>query len=196
MMLKEIVYRCRTYRRFYEDVKLTEEELLELVDLARMTASSANSQALKFGIYHTEEDNEKIFEALNWAGALPEWDGPEKGERPSAYILVLEDLALGKNKLVDVGITAQTMALGAVEMGYGCCMLMSLQRAKLAENLGIDTEKYAIQLVLALGKPKEEVKVVPVGADGDVKYYRDENQVHYVPKRSLKEVLYRSGQSQ
>lgn len=190
-MLKELVYQCRTFRRFYEDVKLSKEELLELVDMARMTASTANSQALKFAVYHEEEDNEKIFETLNWAGALPEWDGPEKGERPSAYIIVLEDLALGKNKLVDVGITSQTMALGAVEMGYGCCMLMSLQRRKLAENLEIDTEKYAIQLVLALGKPKEEVKVVPAGADGNMKYYRDENQVHYVPKRSLDQVLYK-----
>lgn len=190
-MLKELVYQCRTFRRFYEDVKLSKEELLELVDMARMTASTANSQALKFAVYHEEEDNEKIFETLNWAGALPEWGGPEKGERPSAYIIVLEDLALGKNKLVDVGITSQTMALGAVEMGYGCCMLMSLQRGKLAENLEIDTEKYAIQLVLALGKPKEEVKVVPAGADGNMKYYRDENQVHYVPKRSLDQVLYK-----
>lgn len=190
-MLKELVYQCRTFRRFYEDVKLSKEELLELVDMARMTASTANSQALKFAVYHEEEDNEKIFETLNWAGALPEWDGPEQGERPSAYIIVLEDLALGKNKLVDVGITSQTMALGAVEMGYGCCMLMSLQRGKLAENLEIDTEKYAIQLVLALGKPKEEVKVVPAGADGNMKYYRDENQVHYVPKRSLDQVLYK-----
>lgn len=190
-MLKELVYQCRTFRRFYEDVKLSKEELLELVDMARMTASTANSQALKFAVYHEEEDNEKIFETLNWAGALPKWDGPEKGERPSAYIIVLEDLALGKNKLVDVGITSQTMALGAVEMGYGCCMLMSLQRGKLAENLEIDTEKYAIQLVLALGKPKEEVKVVPAGADGNMKYYRDENQVHYVPKRSLDQVLYK-----
>lgn len=190
-MLKDLVYQCRTYRRFYEDVKISEEELKELVDLARMTASAANAQALKFAVYNTEEENDKIFETLNWAGALPEWKGPEKGERPCAYIIVLEDLALGKNKLVDVGITSQTMVLGAVEMGYGGCMLMSLRRTELAEALDIDLETYAIQLVLALGKPKEEVKVVPVGDDGDVKYYRDENQVHYVPKRSLDEVLYK-----
>ena len=47
-MLKDLVARCRSYRRFYEDEKIPAEALRELVDLARMTASTANSQALKF----------------------------------------------------------------------------------------------------------------------------------------------------
>ena len=68
-------------------------------------------------------------------------------------------------------------------------MLANVKRDALAEALGIDAERYVIRLVLALGKPKEEVKVVPVGDSGDVKYYRDENQVHYVPKRGLEEIL-------
>lgn len=190
MTLKDMVYQCRSYRRFDQKVKISTTDLKELVDMARMTASTANSQALKFAIYNTEEENDKIFKTLGWAGALPDWDGPEEGERPSAYIIILEDLALGSNKLVDTGITAQTMVLGAVEKGYGGCMLMNVKRGELAEALSIDREKYAINLVLALGKPIETVKVVALEPDGNVKYYRDENQVHYVPKRSLEEILY------
>ena len=140
-------------------------DLKDLVDLARMTASTANSQALKFKLVNMREDNAKVFETLAWAGALPDWPGPEKGERPSAYILIAEDRTIGKNKLTDTGIMAQTMMLGAVEKGY------------------------MIQLVLALGKPKEEVKVVPVGEDGKVTYYRGQNQIHYVPKRSLEDLI-------
>lgn len=188
-MLSELVKRCRTYRRFYEDVRISEEELKELVDLARLTASTANSQALKFKIINTPEENEKVFSTLGWAGALPDWDGPEPGERPSAYILICCDLSLAKNKPVDDGIAAQTIMLGAVEKGYGGCMLANVQRVQLAEALAIDTKRYSIDLVLALGKPKEEVVIVPVGQNGDVKYYRDENQVHYVPKRGLEEIL-------
>lgn len=176
-MLKDLVARCRSYRRFYEEEKIPAEALRELVDLARMTASTANSQALKFRICSTDEENERVFGTLKWAGALPDWDGPVKGERPSAYLILLCDLALGKNKLQDDGITAQTIMLGAVE------------RKRLAELLDIDTAKYSIDLVLALGKPKEKVVVVPVGADGDVRYYRDADQVHYVPKRSLDEII-------
>ena len=79
--------------------------------------------------------------------------------------------------------------LGAVEKGYGGCILANVKRGRLAELLGIDTEKYSIDLVLALGKPKEEVVVVPVKEDGDIRYYRDENQVHYVPKRTLEDII-------
>lgn len=189
-MLKDLVYGCRTFRRFYEDEKISMGELEELVDLARMTASTANSQALTYAVYNEKEDNENIYKTLAWAGAIPEWDGPEEGERPSAYIVVLCDLALGKNKLVDVGITSQTIMLGAFEMGYGGCMVMSVQRTQLAKALNIDLERYSIEQVLALGKPKETVRVVPVGEDGRVAYYRDEQQIHYVPKRSLEDVLY------
>ncbi len=188
-MLKDLVYNCRSYRRFYEDVRISDEELKGLVDLARMTASTANSQALKFKVVNSPEENALVFPTLGWAGALPQWDGPEEGERPGAYIIIVEDSTLGRNKLTDVGITAQTILLGAVEKGYGGCMLANVKRDALAEALGIDAERYVIRLVLALGKPKEEVKVVPVGDSGDVKYYRDENQVHYVPKRGLEEIL-------
>ena len=68
-------------------------------------------------------------------------------------------------------------------------MIASFKREETAKALGIDPSLYSLDLVLALGKPKETVKVVPLKADGDVRYYRDENQVHYVPKRSLEDVL-------
>ena len=103
--------------------------------------------------------------------------------------MVLCDQTLGKNKQIDVGIVSQTMMLGAAEKGYGGCMLATVKRPELAEVLGLDLERFTVELVLALGKPKEEVRVVPVGPDGSVKYYRDENQVHYVPKRSLEDIL-------
>lgn len=189
MIMKELVKQCRSYRRFYEDVKVSEEELKELVDLARLTASAANAQALKFRLITEDEEKEKIYPLIGWAGALPEWDGPEAGERPSAFILICCDLALGKNKATDCGITAQTMMLGAVEKGYGGCIIANYKRSEAAQALGIDPEKYSLELLLAIGKPKETVVIVPVKEDGNTKYYRDENQVHYVPKRSLEDIL-------
>jgi len=98
-------------------------------------------------------------------------------------------LSLGKNKLIDDGIAAQTIMLGAAEKGYGGCMLGNVRRSQLAESLGIDTSLYSVDLVLALGKPKEEVVIVPVKDDGKVSYYRDENQIHYVPKRALEDII-------
>lgn len=188
-MLKTLVEQCRSYRRFDEHVRIGEEVLRELVDLARLTASTANSQALKYRLVSSAEECALLFPYIAWAGALPEWKGPEEGERPTGYIVICCDLALGKNKLWDNGIAAQTMMLGAVEKGFGGCMIASFQREKAAEVLGIDREKYSLDLVLALGKPREKVVLVPVKEDGDTRYYRDEQQVHYVPKRALNEII-------
>lgn len=188
MELKELVAKNRSYRRFYEE-PISEETLKELVALARITPSAANAQALKYRLVYTKEENEKVFQTLRWAGALLDWDGPKEGERPSAYIVILCDQTLGKNKMTDDGIAAQTILLGAVEKGLGGCMLGNVKREELAEALGIDRERFVIDLVLALGKPKETVVLVDLPENGDTRYYRDDAKVHYVPKRSLEELI-------
>lgn len=188
-MLKELVLKNRSYRRFYEEEKIGRDILVELIDLARNTASTVNSQALKYILVCDECGNEKVFDTLAWAGLLKDWKGPEKGERPSAYIIVLCDLSLGRNKATDVGIAAQTILLGAVEKGLGGCMFGSIRREQLAESFDIDLEKYTVDLVIALGKPKETVKLTAVPESGSTAYFRDENAVHYVPKRSLDDII-------
>ena len=188
-MLKELVKKCRTYRRFYQEVPISMEELTDLVDTARLTASASNLQPLRYKLVNEPELCAQIFPHLRWAGALKDWDGPEEGERPSAYIVIAGDPAVSKNRLYDVGITAQTIMLAAVEKGYGGCMMLSFERTALCRILNLDLEHAFPELVLALGKPKEQAEIVPVGEDGSTTYYRDENQVHYVPKRQLKDVL-------
>lgn len=188
-MLKDLVKQCRSYRRFDESVSIPLEELKDMVDTARLTASSANMQALKFKIVHTKEDCEKIFPHLLWAAALKDWDGPAEGEHPSAYIAVLCDLSIANNKQWDEGIAAQTILLSATEKGYGGCMVGSCKRSELLHVMGLDPEHYSLGLMLALGKPKEDVRLVEVGPDGNTAYYRDENGVHFVPKRALKDIL-------
>jgi nitroreductase len=188
-MLKDLVTKCRSYRRFYEDVRISREELCDLVDTARLTGCTSNCQALKYKLLCTEEDCARIFPNVAWAGALTDWDGPVPGERPSAYIVILCDLKIAKNKQWDEGIAAQTIMLAATEKGYGGCMIASCKRSEILALLGLSPEEYSVGLVLALGKPKEEVHIVPLSSDGSTTYYRDENQVHYVPKRSLEDII-------
>ena len=188
-MIKELALKSRSYRRFYEDESVSRNTLKELIEIARYVPSTVNSQPLKFMLVNDKEENEKVFSTLAWAGLLKDWVGPEKGERPAAYIIILGDLSIGKNKHLDVGITAQTIMLGASEMGLGGCMFGSIQREKLASLFDIDTEKYSVELVIALGKPKEEVRIVDLPESGSTAYYRDENGIHYVPKRSVDDLI-------
>lgn len=187
-MFRDLVLANRSYRRFLESEPIDEQTLRELVDLARCTAAGANLQSLKYILSWTPERNAIIYQTLGWAGYLTEWPGPAEGERPSAYVVVLGDTSVSKNHFCDHGIASQTILLGAVEKGLGGCMFGSIDRDKLRKHLSIE-EHFEILLVIALGKPAEKVVLEPLGPDGSIKYYRDEEGVHHVPKRSLDEII-------
>jgi len=187
MNLKDIVYRTRSYRRFDESYRIDRKILEELVDLARMSASAANRQPLKYLLYTSPEDCARIFPSLAWAGYLKDWVGPERGERPSAYIIINGDTHITESFSVDHGIAAQSIMLGATEAGLGGCIIASVKRQELREELQIPLH-LEILLVLALGKPGEKV-VLEELRNNDIKYWRDENDIHHVPKRRLDDLI-------
>ncbi|MGA1978488.1 MAG: nitroreductase family protein [Bacteroidales bacterium] len=187
MTLKELVLRTRSYRRFDEARRIEHKTLEDLVDLARLSASGANRQPLKYMIFNSEEDCAGIFPALLWAAYLKDWEGPEQGERPSGYIIILGDKSIAEGFGVDHGIAAQSIMLGASEAGLGGCMIASIRREKLRDELKIP-EKFEILLILALGVPIENVIIEDI-KNGDVKYWRDAAENHHVPKRKLDELI-------
>jgi nitroreductase len=187
-MFKDMVLKTRSYRRFCEDAAISLEILRELVDLARFSASARNMQPLKYVLCCNRETNAAVFSTLAWAGYLTDWPGPVEGERPAAYIVVLGDKSLSQSFGVDHGIAMQSILLGATEKGLGGCIVGSIQRERLRQILAIP-ERYDILNVVALGKPKETVVLDSVGPDGDVKYWRDAQQVHHVPKRALPDII-------
>lgn len=188
MNLKELIYSNRSYRRFHEDYVIDRETLVDLIDLARHSASAANNQPLKFYLSSDPETNALIFPRTRWAGYLEDWGGPAVGERPSAYIVILGDKRISDSFDADHGIAAQSILLGATERGLGGCIIGSVQRVKLQRELDLP-EHYHILLVIALGKPSETVVIEPVGEDGNIRYWRDDQGVHHVPKRSLDELI-------
>ena len=186
-MFKELVSSSRSYRRFDQNSLMSMSDLEDLVALARLCPSAGNKQPLRFVLSTNPQDNARIFSCLKWAAYLTDWDGPKEGERPSAYIVMVNTAKDWDFAKYDQGIMAQTMMLGAVEKGLGGCIIASIERKKLALELGL--EDYEISLVLALGKPVEDVRIVDLPEDGAIKYYRDDKQVHYVPKRSVEELI-------
>jgi nitroreductase len=188
MLYADLVKSNRSRRRFYQDVAIDYGMLKELVDLARLTPSARNQQPLKYILSNTAEKNALIFGCLSWALDLKGWGGPTEGERPSAYIIILGDTEIAKTFGCDHGIAAQTIMLGAVDKDFGGCILASIKKDRLRELLAIP-DRYEILLTLALGKPKEQVIVEPLGRSGDVKYWRDSLGVHHVPKRALDDII-------
>ena len=188
MTIEELLRRNRSYRRFHEDRPIARQTLVDLVAVTRLCPSAANRQPLKYVVSASTETNAKIFSCLAWAGALKNWPGPAPGERPTGYIIILGDTRVSKHFYVDPGIVAQSMLLTAVEKGLGGCMLGSIDRKQLRPSLGI-SEHFTIELVVALGQPKETVVLDDAKSAENVVYWRDADGVHHVPKRPLDELL-------
>lgn len=187
-MIKELIRKNRSYRRFHQDAPVDIETLRGLVNLARLSASGANRQPLKYILSCDPGTNASIFPHTRWAGYLKNWPGPAEGERPAAYIVILGDTEICKSFGCDHGIAAQSIMLGATERGLGGCMLGALDKDGIRQALDIP-DRYEILLVLALGKPDEKVVLEAVGPEGGIRYYRDDEGVHHVPKRAIDELI-------
>lgn len=187
MNLRQLIEKNRTVRRFDESHTVSAETLVSLVDLARLSASGANRQPLKYILVTEPDRRELVYPCLAWAGYLANWEGPAPGERPAAYIIILGDKEISDSFGVDHGIASQSIMLGATEAGLSGCIIASVKKERLRSALEIPRD-YEILLVLALGKAAEEV-VLEAAADNDIKYWRDEKGIHHVPKRSLDEII-------
>jgi len=188
-MIADLIKRNRSYRRFYQNHVLDLETLTNLVDLARLSASAANLQPLRYIISVDPSKNSQIFSCLGWAGYLKDWNGPKQGERPSGYIIILSDSEKANDYVgYDCGIAGQSILLGAREKGLAGCMIASIKRQQLRSLLNIDV-RFKILLVIAIGKPKEEVVIETVGSDNSIRYWRDSTGIHHVPKRNLKDII-------
>ncbi len=185
-MFSDLVVKARTVRRFVECESIGQERLTEWIDLARQTPSAGNLQPLRYRIVSSEQELETIYPLVAWAGYMSEWAGPEKGERPNAFIIILSD-AEKSSPDIDLGIAAQTIQLAAASEGYGCCMMGAIKRDDIHSALSLPAS-LSIRLALALGRPAEEVVLEEI-KDNNVKYWRDGSGVHHVPKRTLAEVL-------
>lgn len=186
MNYRDIVAKNRSYRRFIQSHQIDKDILKELISLAIETPSANNKQPIKYYLSNEGEKNNEIFAITHWAGYLKDWSGPEEGERPAAYIVMCMDTDISSTADIDIGISAQTIMLGAVLKGLGGCMLSAFNKehAKTILNLSDNLQPC---LILALGKPAEQVIITNI-ENNSIEYYRKDN-IHYVPKRNIDEII-------
>ncbi len=190
-MITELIKSNRSFRRFNAERKIERHTLEQLIDHARLSASTANLQPLAYYLSYTDEMNERIYPTLKWAGYLTDWDGPAPSERPTAYLLLCHDSEIAiKNEFLwcDVGIASQSILLAAREHGLGGCIIASVDKERIAEIIALP-ERYKPLVVIALGEPAERVELTEVEAGGSIKYYRDDDDTHIVPKRKLADII-------
>lgn len=191
MAFRELVLQNRSYRNYDSACSLRREDLLELVDLARFTPTAKNKQELKFCIACKKEEISEILAISLWAQSLKDRKLPYPGKEPAGFIVICRDKDIQPSldlSLIDSGIAAQTILLGATEKGLGGCINLSFQKQKLSALLSLP-ENVEPVILLAIGKPGDKIVLTDVAADGDTTYWRDENDAHYVPKRALEDII-------
>ncbi len=193
-MIKDLVLLNRSYRKFHNNKKVSVEELINLVDMARTTPSSKNRQPLKYILVTNEDDVNMVASHLKWAWFLKEWDGPEKSEQPPAYIIMLNDNTLNERAFIDAGIAAQTILLGAVESQLGGCIIRTVNRYEISKHFNLPSNLEIVQ-VIAIGYPNQKVKLTTTDNKDSTNYYEDNDGVHYVPKRKLEDIIIIPGTS-
>ena len=187
MSLYEIIVSRRTVRQF-KPLPISRPILEQLVNAARLAPSAENLQPLEFVVVDDEETRNRIFPCLRWAGYIAPEGNPRPGHEPMAYIIPLVNLGVReKGSEYDVGAAVENMMLAALEKGIGACWLISVERKKVAQILGIP-EGFKVDCVLALGYPAES----PVAEElkDSVQYWKDKKGVLHVPKRNLKDIIH------
>ncbi len=188
-MLHDTVAAARSIRSFDTSKPVTRQELVSFIDTLRLIPASCNYQALKYLLVSDKTECDFMRSQTRWAALLPNYNGPDAEHSPTAYIVICHDTLVTANEtmyLKDVGIAAQTVNLLAREKGIGCCMIGSFNIAMVAEHFGL-SDNIKPKLTLALGYPAEFPIVED--EDGSVAYYRDENNVHHVPKRKTDDLI-------
>ena len=188
MNLKELVTKARTCRRFKGSETLSTEKLTELIDFARLSASARNAQILRFVTVTDAENRASMDKLVVLGGALTPEQRATDAQRPGGYIVICGPEKMDDFATMDVGIAAQTINLAACEAGLRTCMIGAVKKDEAAELLGLPAD-LKVKLVLALGVSDEEVRLVSRREDGKLIYYRDDNDVHCVPKITLAEAV-------
>lgn len=190
-MLIDLLKKNRSYRGYDDSFRIDRSVLEELIDCTRYIASSVNIQPLKYFAASEPEIVALIQPLTHWAGKLKELHLPREGHRPTAFIVICQDMSVSDSPTMfqrDIGIAAQTILLAATEKELGGCMIGSFEKNALKKTLSLP-KRIEPMMVLAIGKPDETVLLTGVGSGGSTDYYRDENDVHFVPKRALKDIL-------
>ncbi len=190
-MIYDLVKKNRSYRGYDESVSISRETLLEFAECARLCPSSVNKQPLKYYLAYDKETVAKVQKETGWARALPQLTLPHEGKCPTAFIVICQDTtvdpALARYQR-DAGIVAQTMLLAAAEKDLGGCMIGSFGAESVMKTLDLPDHIRPL-LIVAFGKPAETVVLTDLPESGNTDYYRDENDVHYVPKRKLEDEI-------
>lgn len=184
--LDSLLLRNRSCRGYDSNYIVSREELLKIVKVNTKIASARNQQVLRFRLVYGTEAKE-VTKAIKLGGALPELNLPLPGTEPNAYIIICTQEPKGKWVDIDLGISAQSMLLKAVDLGLNGICIAAFNKEKICALVNGSRQMEPL-LILAIGKSIERFQLLPIGQDDEHNYFR-KNGVHFVPKVRIEDLL-------
>ena len=184
--LDSLLLRNRSCRGYDSNYIVSKEELLKIVEVNTKIASARNQQVLRFRLVYGTEAKE-VTKAIKLGGALPELNLPLPGTEPNAYIIICTQEPKGKWVDIDLGISAQSMLLKAVDLGLNGICIAAFNKEKICALVNGDRQMEPL-LILAIGKSIERFQLLPIGQEDEHNYFR-KNGVHFVPKVRIEDLL-------
>ena len=160
------------------------DQLRRIVAVNTKVASARNRQALRFRLV-TADEAQKVLPHISMGAALSEMQLPLPGTEPNAFIIVCSSIAPRTSTYIDLGISVQSMLLQATEIGLNGLCILSFDKERIMEALGLSLEPL---MVVAIGKSAEKHSLVDISASEPHDYYRN-GGVHYVPKVRVDDLI-------
>lgn len=182
--LNRLLLKNRSHRGYDSRFTVRADQLRSMIEVNTRIPSARNQQVLRFRPVLADEAP-KVLPHIRLGGALPELHLPLPGTEPNAFIIICSTVAEDRYVDIDLGISAQSMLLQAVEIGLNGICIGAFDKEPIRREFGLDAEPL---LILALGKGIEKIELTEIGSDGDRAYYR-KNGTHYVPKVRLEDLL-------
>ena len=183
--LDSLLKKNRSYRGYDKNTKVSMEQLKKIVAVNPLLPSGRNQQALRFKLVTHDTGAKKVLANIKLGGALPELHLPFEGTEPEAFIIICSTVPENKILDIDLGISAQSMLLKAVEMGLNGIMIGAYNKENIKKEFDLPYEPV---LIVAIGKGAETIRLVEINEDESHKYYRQDG-VHFVPKVKLEQLI-------
>jgi len=184
MKTKEAIQKRRTIRRYKQEM-VSEADIRELLNAARLASCGGNMQRLRYIVVQSQDLVKKVFDETAWGGAVKPNRNPVWGENaPLSFILLTGPAGTSGLIHADAGAAIANMQLCATDMGLGCCWIGAYQKEPVKEILAMPENREPVYL-LAIGYPDESPVQEDIEAGGVTKYYLDDEDVLHVPKYTI-----------
>ena len=181
--LSSLLTKNRSTRGFDSSFKVRKDQLLSLVEAARLAPSAMNQQVLRYRLV-TEEEAPLVLPHLRLGTALPDMKLPLEGTEPNAFVVICATKE-GRFVDIDLGIATQSILLRAVEMGLNGVCIAAFDPEAVQKALQLPLVP---QLLIAIGRSAERIEVVDI-AEGESQTYYRRNGVHFVPKLRAEDLI-------